>query len=496
MKTAAAYARFSSDMQREESIEAQLYDIRRYAEKNNLIITKIYTDDGVSGRTDIREGFMQMMSDAQNKEFDYIIVHKVDRFARNKYTSAIHKHRLMTKGIKVLYAAQSISDSPEGRLMEGMLENFAQYYSENLAEEVLKGLYVNARKAKFNGGTPPLGYDIDENKEYIINESEALIVKKIFELYINGSGYTAICRELNLYGFKNKQGKPFVFNSIKPILTNVKYIGIYEYNKTSRKYSNKGTRNLKVINDEEKIIRVEDALPSIIEKEVFYQVADIIKSRQNVVQKGQRRKYLLKGLVECGSCGNIMPGQAQTNSVGSRYYYYRCKKCKNSVNAEELELFVVEVLKVHFANNIDRLKQKVIDELADTQLTRNSEKDLLEKRMAENYKEQDELIDIAAKGLANDKLVIRLKELDIEYLAMKEKHSKLTPTADITESDVIAWLDELKENLETYDKIDRVIQALVDKIIVNGDDLNVHLKLTKECISTKGVGLVAPFINS
>ncbi|MDR7870350.1 MAG: recombinase family protein [Tissierellaceae bacterium] len=492
MKTAAAYARFSTDMQREESIEAQLYDIKRYAEKNNIIITKIYTDEAVSGRSDYREGFKEMLKAAYDKEFDFIIVHKVDRFARNKYLSAIYKHKLSVKGVKVLYAAQHISDSPEGRLMEGMLENIAQYYSENLAQEVLKGLNTNARKAQFNGGTPPLGYDIDESKNYVINPKESIIVNKIFHLYLNGQGYTSICNILNGMGYKNKRGKPFVFNSIKPILTNKKYIGIYEYNKTSRKYTEQGRRNLKVINNPEDIIVVEDGVPAIIEKEVFYKVQEIIKSKQNVVQKHQKRKYILKGLVECGSCSNVMPGQSQTNRLGNRYYYYRCKKCKNSVNAEHLEYFVIEVIKQNFFNNLDRLKALILKELEGTQLNRNNEKSTIEKRITEIDKEQDQLIDFIAKGLASDKIAVRLKELDKELYALKDTLSKLVPTADITEQQVLDWLDELKNNLETYDKIDKVIRALVDKIVVYDDDIKVFCRITKECITLKGVVPPAP----
>lgn len=493
MKTAAAYARFSTDMQREESIEAQLYDIREYAKKNNIIITDIYTDEGITGRSEVRDGFKDMMKAALERRYDYIIVHKVDRFARNKYISAMYKHNLKVKGVRVLYATQSISDTPEGRLMESMLEGISEYYSENLAEEVMKGLKVNARKAQFNGGTPPLGYDIDENKLYVINENEAIIVKKIFDLYLNGHGYTSICGILNSTGYKNKVGKPFVYNSIKPILTNKKYMGTYEYNKTSRQYTEKGRRNLKLYKPADQIIVVEDAIPPIIDKGVFRNVDEIIKSKQNVVQKHQKRKYLLKGLVECGGCGNKMSGHGQTNKVGARYYYYRCKKCNNTINAEHLEAYVIEIIKVHFSNNIDQLKEKVLRELEGTQSVRNAEMESIKKQMDVNQKEQDKVIDMAMKVDSNDRLVIRLKELDVEYHSLKERLSNLTPTAKFKDSDVIAWLDELKLNLENYSNIDKVINALVEKIIVNKDDIKVHLRLTKECITLNGVGLPAPY---
>jgi site-specific DNA recombinase len=165
MLKAAAYARFSSDRQREESVEAQLRDNKKYALKNNLSVVKEYVDRAETGRTtENREEFQRMIQDSKDGKFDVIIVHKVDKFARNRYESAIYKHNLKKHGVKVAYSAQAIDDSPEGVLMEGMLESFAEYYSLNLGVEVMKGLKENALKAQFNGGAPPLGYDVDENK--------------------------------------------------------------------------------------------------------------------------------------------------------------------------------------------------------------------------------------------------------------------------------------------------------------------------------------------
>lgn len=147
--------------------------------------------------------------------------------------------------------------------MEGILESFAEYYSLNLASEVMKGLKENVKKAKFNGGTPPLGYDIDKNKQYVINKKEARIVQEIFNLYLSGEGYTNIANHLNSKGYKNKRNENFVFNSIPGILKNEKYIGTYSFNKTTRKYKD-GKRNLNLYNSENDVIRIENALPSII----------------------------------------------------------------------------------------------------------------------------------------------------------------------------------------------------------------------------------------
>lgn len=293
---AVAYARFSSDNQREESIEAQIMDIKKYALKNNITVLREYVDEAISGRTFERKSFKRMIEDAKKNMFDLILVHKVDRFARNRYDAAIYKSILKKHNIKIKYVMQPIDDSPEGNLMEGILESFAEYYSENLANEVMKGLKINAKKAQFNGGYPPLGYDIAEDKTYIINEREARIVREIFDLYLDGIGYKKIADILNNKGYKNKRGKPFVFNSIPTILKNDKYCGIYTYNKTSRKYKN-GRRNLKKYNKDEDIIRVEDGIPKIISKEKFNTAQQEIKKRTK--SRGKKiavREYILSGL--------------------------------------------------------------------------------------------------------------------------------------------------------------------------------------------------------
>ena len=158
---AIAYARFSSNNQREESIDAQLRAIRKYAKDNSMTILKVYTDEAESARTDDRPAFQQMMSDVKSGIIkpDCLLLHKIDRFARDRTDAAYHKYVLKKLGVKLIYVAQHITDDAEGRLMEGILESFSQYFSENLAKEVMKGLIENALKGLWNGGTPPMDRD-------------------------------------------------------------------------------------------------------------------------------------------------------------------------------------------------------------------------------------------------------------------------------------------------------------------------------------------------
>lgn len=158
--TAVIYARYSSDNQREESIEGQLRECTAFADKNGITVLRHYIDRAVSAKTDNRPEFQNTIKDSGKKLFDMIIVWKLDRFARNRYDSARYKAQLKKNGVKVVSAAEVISDGAEGIILESMLEGFAEYYSVDLSEKVVRGMTDNALKCMFNGGTLPMGYQI------------------------------------------------------------------------------------------------------------------------------------------------------------------------------------------------------------------------------------------------------------------------------------------------------------------------------------------------
>lgn len=248
MQKAAAYARYSSDNQREESIEAQLRAIREYCERNRMQLVKIYTDEARSATTDDRPGFLQMIQDSAMGLFSAVIVHKLDRFSRDRYDSAFYKRQLKKNGVRLISVLENLDDTPESIILESVLEGMAEYYSANLARETLKGLKENAF------------------------EHEAEAVKMIFEMYASGAGYNAIIDQLNLLGHKTKRGKTFGKNSIHEILRNEKYTGVYIYNNAARKVNGKyNNRKRKPDND---IIRIPGGMPRIIEIEIWKKVQD------------------------------------------------------------------------------------------------------------------------------------------------------------------------------------------------------------------------------
>lgn len=153
MKKAVIYARYSSERQNEQSIAGQIEICTDWAKNNDITIIDIYHDEALSGRTDKRPDFQRMINDAKSQKFDFIIVYKLDRFARNRYDSAIYKAQLKKYNVKILSAMENISDGPEGIILESLIEGMAEYYSANLSQNVLRGMRQKANQGKYLGGT-------------------------------------------------------------------------------------------------------------------------------------------------------------------------------------------------------------------------------------------------------------------------------------------------------------------------------------------------------
>lgn len=183
---AVIYARYSCDNQREESIEGQLRECRAFAERNNYTLIDTYIDRAMSAKTDNRPEFQKMIKDSAKGQFNAIIVWKLDRFARNRYDSAHYKAMLRKNGVKVVSATEVISEGAEGIILESVLEGYAEYYSAELSEKVIRGMTENALKCQYNGGFVPVGFKIDENKHYQLDELVAPLVREAFMMYVNG----------------------------------------------------------------------------------------------------------------------------------------------------------------------------------------------------------------------------------------------------------------------------------------------------------------------
>ena len=225
---AIGYCRFSSDLQREESIEAQKRFITAFAYQNGYDIQTFYCDRAKSGKNLNRPAFQQMLEDAKKGTFQSILVHKIDRLSRNTSDTLSVIDKLKKNGIEVISAYEHLENTPMGELLLKIISGMSEYYISNLANEVLKGQRENAYQGKANGGIGCLGYDIVKQK-YVINEKEAAAVRLIFQMYANGYGYSPIIDKLNSLGYKTKAGRPFGKNSLYSIMNNEKYCGIFVF---------------------------------------------------------------------------------------------------------------------------------------------------------------------------------------------------------------------------------------------------------------------------
>ncbi|WP_186430915.1 recombinase family protein [Clostridium sp. BSD9I1] len=484
MLKGVTYNRFSSTMQREESIDAQIRFNREYAKRNNIEIIKDYCDEAMSGKTDDRPAFQQMLKDAKMGLFDVVICHKVDRFARNRIESAINKYSLRKCNIKVVFSGQAIDDSPEGQLMEGILESFAEYYSLNLAKETMKGLRENAYKCRFNGGYVPFGYSVDPvTKAYIINDKEAPYVQLIFKMYNDGAKYPLIISTLKQLGIKTRHGKDFTYASIHDLLCNEKYAGVYTFNRRASRNID-GKRNNRSYKDESEIIRIPDGIPQIIDTETFLITQELMVPKKRSTRKA-KEVYLLSGLVFCGECEKPYCGSRKHNGSGKVYTMYRCNgRCSNTeVDKEILEEIVFQKLieNIFSRNALTYLSKKLNSYLKGKKQQENKQLEFLKSRINEITFEQNNIISAIAKGydqpIFNQKLTSldeELKKIRYDYEITKLK----LDTKEITPGEIEKNLLSQREHVLNRNIIEvkNFISSYVNSVIIYKDDIEVNLK--------------------
>lgn len=483
MKKAAIYARYSSDNQNEESIDAQVRAIKEYVERNNIQIVKIYTDEALSATTADRPQFLQMVKDSSLGIFNTVIVHKLDRFARNRYDSAFYKRELKLNGVNVVSVLENLDDSPESIILESVLEGMAEYYSANLAREVMKGLKENAYKCKHTGGRPPLGYDVTEDKDYVINEREAESIKIIFSMYADGYGYGSIIDELNRLGYKTKAGKEFKKSSLHDILKNEKYKGVYTYNKTIKLIN--GKRNRRKFKPEDEIIRIPDGMPRIIDDITWERVKKRMdKNKRGPGSFSAKEVYLLSGIIYCGKCGKRMVGNRRTAGKNKKMYVsYCCSSGKNcdlkSINKNYIENMVIDELeKEMFSSNaIEKLSQKIYEYANSQQSEIKSDIKMFEKELKEIQFQIDNIVNAIANGMFHESMKEKMDSLEKRKSELNFYLNEARLQAEINSPSV----ENIKKYLErnsniknkSLDEQKKITQTYVKKITVNDDSIEV-----------------------
>jgi len=423
------YARFSSHSQTEQSIEGQLRVCYEYAKANGHIVIGEYIDRAQSGTSDNRSDFQRMIEDSERHAFQGVLVYQLDRFARNRYDSAINKAKLKKNGVRVLSAKENITDDASGVLIEGVLESMAEYYSVELSQKIKRGMEINAKKCLANGSNPGLGYRVNKDRTFSIDEEEAQIVREIFERYASGEVVADIIRDLNARQFKTSRGKEFNKNSINRILHNRRYIGYYIY---------KGEET-------------PGGMPRIIDDALFNRVQSILEANKKAPGRTKgRMEYLLTTKLFCGHCKEPMTGYGGTSKTGARYHYYKCNGSKKKlcsklpVPKEEIEEIVINACMYLFTE--ERIKF-IADAIYKACL---EDGDLLSiKRIQETIDETDKAIENLWNALEQGQSVQRITERinkreaekkELEKQLAIEKRKKIGFDYD----QILAYLDYIK----------------------------------------------------
>ena len=469
------YARYSSHSQRDVAIEQQVRECERFAARNGIRIVGTYEDRALTGTNDRRPGFQKMMKDAESGGWAYVIVYSLDRFARDRYDSAVYKRQLKNCGVKVLSAMENISDDPSGILMESLLEGLAEYYSKELSQKIRRGMADNASKCMVNGSLP-LGYVRGEDGRYAINEAEAETVRSIFQRVKKGDRICDIIRDLNSQGIRTKTGREWNKSSFNAILSNERYTGVYIYGD----------------------FRFPGGIPPIVSQELYDAVQYAVSTKPNprapgIPQKRRREDsvYLLTGRLFCGHCKKPMVGISGTSKQGVPHYYYVCKgkrtehSCqKKNVPRERVESLIATALRDTM------LTDKAISVLADaaiayqSQSADNAQVEALRNRMAEITKSINNLISAMEAGIFSASTQSRLAELEAEKRDVTAQLSAAQERASqqLSRQDIVTILKMFQDG-DVSDK--HYQEAMIDTFLVAAYVYDDHIKIVFKVGSDK-----------
>ena len=447
----ALYARVSSDKQDVDlSISAQLKALREYAERNGHEVVREYVDAVESGRTADRPQFQRMIAEARrpSKAFQVVLIWKFSRFARSREDAIVFKSLLKKHGVKVVSITEPSEDTPTGKLMEAIIESLDEFYSANLAQEVLRGMREAASRGFHVSPRTPYGYRRvkvqDGRKErptLLPDPTTAPMAVRIFEAVLQGVGLKDLCCALNQEGVAGPRGKPWTKTTLYGILTNEAYAGVLVWGCTSRSGHTPSP------------VRVEKAWPALIDGETYRQVQEWMRSRSPARVNPRRvaSSYLLSGLVRCGTCGKALTGQ---EAKSGKFAYYVCVTLRKRgagacdapyLNARHLEALVVDRIKEHILTeeNLRELVRLVNEELDGASYEHRERLKLLEGELADVQRRLERLYDALETGKLN------LNDLSPRIQQLRHRQDQL----QAAKADVEELLQERRERLEDVSEV-------------------------------------------
>lgn len=471
-KIAVVYARYSSHRQGEQSIEGQIAEAYKYANVHGYKIIHEYIDRAMTGRNDDREQFQKMLADTAKKQFDTIILWKIDRFGRNREEIAFNKYRCKKNGVKIVRVAESVPDSPEGVILDSVLEGMAEYYSLQLSQNILRGQRASAEKCQSTGGNRPLGYRTNPaTKKFEIDPKTAPTVRLVFDMYAKGKTVTEIVTELNNRGLRTLRGGKFTKNSLHSILKNEKYIGVYTYKDQ---------------------VRVEGGIPAIVDAEVFAKVQEMLKVNKRAPSRTwSRAEYLLTDKLFCGKCGSKMIGESGIGKNGQKFNYYTCvgRKQKHTCNKKPVRQAWIEDLVIRAVMDLladDKLLEFIADAVWEYYQKQNKDVGLesaLQAKLAEVEKATANIIKAIEAGIFNDATKERMAELDAQRVEIEAELSgiELTRSLKISRDYVLFYLTDFRNGdaeSPTFQK--RLVNTFVNSVYVYDDKITITFNYSSD----------------
>lgn len=483
------YARVSSEKQDTDlSLSAQLKAMRLFAQGREYQVVREYIDEAETGRTTARPAFREMIAAARRpgKTFEAILVWKYSRFARSREDSIVYKTMLRKNGVQVISINEPTENTPVGRLMEGMIEGLDEFYSDNLGEEVTRGMRESASRGFYLSYRAPYGYSkvkvADGGKirtKLELDSVRAPITHSIFKSVISGKGVVEVARELNSKGIASAKGKSWTKGTIYSMLNNELYTGTVVWGRNSK-------RGLEPI-------KVAGACPAIVDIDTFNTAQQMMASRapKLVHPRVVSSRFLLSGLARCGYCGRSLTGQ---DAKSGKFAYYVCgsltKKGAGScdfkyLNASKFEKAIIDEIKKSVLtkeNLLDLAKavteewneslagfrqeiDSIDDSIKDTQFRLSNIYDAIESRKIEL---SDLALRIKELRVRQEKLLARKSEIEAQY--SEHRYEIMDP------AQMAAYVEDLKALLDEGEVCERkaFIKGFVKGIRVKGDEVTVE----------------------
>lgn len=483
-RIAVSYVRVSTKRQAEKggtsegfSIPAQKAANQQKAESMGAFVVKEFVDRGESAKTADRPALQEMLEYIKEHKVDYVIVHKLDRLARNRADDVEISRALQQVNTRLISTSESFDDStPSGSLMHGIMSSVAEFYSNNLAHEVKKGMLQKVK----NGGTPskaPLGYKNVINRDelgreartVVLDAERAPLVAKAFQLYAKGDKTVQqVADQLALEGLMTAPtpkipSKVITQPTLNKVLTNPYYKGMMRYNGAL----------------------YEGSHDKLVDAPTWERVQDILKSNLQG-ERTRQHPHFLKSTVWCGSCGGRLLVQVSRNKMGNHYHYFMCSNrhsrrnnCQQrSVQSDEVERRIEESYKDIYLSEaqketLKRLLYKELDERRKEELSSQGnlrlEKDKLarkQKKLLEAHYADAIPLDLLKEEQAT--LERAIADIDTRFTALEQNYAEVKQNLDM----VLELATNAKKLYKTApEHIKRMLnQVFFEKVLVHAHD--------------------------